>query len=93
MVPIVGQELRLSGQVTYQSARGTFVHDPGAPANLGEALLINVGLAGQYGHVRYFAGVRNLLDDHYFTPVGADTGQINVPQYGRTFFIELAAGF
>ncbi|MFT3839789.1 MAG: TonB-dependent receptor [Myxococcaceae bacterium] len=93
MVPIVGQELRLSGQVTYQSARGTFVHDPSAPANLGEALLINVGLAGQYGHVRYFAGVRNLLDDHYFLPVGADTGQINVPQYGRTFFIELAAGF
>jgi outer membrane receptor protein involved in Fe transport len=93
MVPIVGQELRLSGQLTYQSPRATFKPDPGAPAGLGESLLINVGLAGQYGHVRYFAGVRNLLDDHFFLPAGADTGQIAVPQYVRTFFVELAAGF
>jgi hypothetical protein len=56
-------------------------------------LLLNLGLQGEYGPVRYFAGVRNLLDQVYVLPVSTEAGFGKVQQYGRTLYIELAAGF
>ena len=88
MVPLKEGLVRLSGQGVFQSARraqdGTFT---------GEAFLLNFGLSGEYGPVRYFAGVQNLLDQRYVVPVLSEIAFSKVPQYGRTFFIELSAGF
>jgi outer membrane receptor protein involved in Fe transport len=80
--------VRLSGQATYQSAR----RGPDGVSS-GESLLLNFGFAGDYGPLRYFAGVQNVLDQKYSLPVSSEVGSGRVPQYGRTYFIELAAGF
>ncbi len=88
MVPLKEGLVRLSGQGVFQSGRraqdGTYA---------GEAFLLNFGLSGEYGPIRYFAGVQNLLDQRYVVPVLSETAFSKVPQYGRTFFIELSAGF
>ncbi|MEW6431435.1 MAG: TonB-dependent receptor [Myxococcota bacterium] len=88
LVPLKEGYVRLSGQVTYQSAR-----QAKDGSRIGEALLLNLGLQGEYGPVRYFAGVRNLLDQVYVLPVSTEAGFGKVQQYGRTLYIELAAGF
>ena len=59
------------------------------PDGAGEALLLNVGLSGETEHLRYFAGVQNLLDVQYALPVGREFPQPVVPQYGRTFSVSL----
>jgi hypothetical protein len=89
MVPLYEGAVRLSGQVTYQSARGQGI--PGA--GIGEALLINFGIAGAYGHLKYFAGVQNLLDSRYTLPVASEAGVSSVPQYGRTFLVQVSGNF
>lgn len=88
MVPIKEGLVRVAGQGTWSSGRRA---DDGSM--IGEALLLNVGLSGEYGPIRYFAGVQNLLDQRYTVPVLSEIFYTRVPQYGRTFFIELAAGF
>jgi hypothetical protein len=88
LVPLKQGLVRLSGQGTYQSAR----RGPDG-ISAGEAVLLNFGLSGEYGPVRYFAGVQNLLDQRYALPVASEVGSGRVPQYGRTFFVELAGGF
>ena len=88
MVPLKEGLVRLSGQGIFQSARRA--QDGSA---IGEAFLLNFGLSGEYGPVRYFAGVQNLLDQRYVVPVLSEIAFSKVPQYGRTFFIEVAAGF
>ncbi len=88
MVPLKEGLVRLSGQGVFQSGRRA---QDGTSA--GEAFLLNFGLSGEYGPIRYFAGVQNLLDQRYVVPVLSETAFSKVPQYGRTFFIELAAGF
>lgn len=88
LVPLKEGYVRLSGQLTYQSAR-----QAKDGSRIGEALLLNLGLQGEYGPVRYFAGVRNLLDQVYMLPVSTEAGFGKVQQYGRTLYIELAAGF
>jgi len=88
MVPIKEGLVRLSTQGTFMSGRRA---DDGS--RIGEALLINAGLSGEYGPIRYFAGIQNLLDQRYVVPVLSEIFYTRVPQYGRTFFIELSAGF
>jgi outer membrane receptor for ferrienterochelin and colicins len=88
LVPVKGGVLRLSGQVTYQSARRA-----ADGSRTGEALLLNAGLQGEYGPLRYFAGVRNLLDQRVLLPVSTESGFGKVQQYGRTLYVELAASF
>jgi outer membrane receptor protein involved in Fe transport len=88
LVPVKEGYVRLSGQLTYQSARLA-----GDGSWIGEALLINLGFQGEYGPLRYFAGVRNLLDQKYVLPVSTEAGFGKVQQYGRTLYIELAAAF
>jgi outer membrane receptor protein involved in Fe transport len=88
MVPLKEGLVRLSGQGVFQSARRA---ENGS--QIGEAFLLNFGLSGEYGPVRYFAGVQNLLDQKYIVPVLSEIAFRSVPQYGRTFMIELAASF
>ncbi|HEX4622288.1 MAG TPA: TonB-dependent receptor, partial [Myxococcaceae bacterium] len=86
LVPLLDQALRLAVSARYQSRRQ--IPDPTQPA--GEALLVGVGVSGELSHLRYFAGVDNLLDTGYVVPVGADYGTSPpVPQYGRTFLVRL----
>ena len=88
LVPLKEGLLRLSSQLTYQSSRPDALGRP-----TGEALLVNFGFAGEYGFVRYFAGVQNLLDQRVGLPVSSESGNLVVSQYGRTFWLELTAGF
>ncbi len=74
---------------TYQSARGT---GEGGAEN-GEALLLGVGVSGELANFRYFAGVQNLLDEQYVLPVSAETSLGPVPQYGRTFTLQLTGSY
>jgi outer membrane receptor protein involved in Fe transport len=90
MMPVGNGDMRLATQATYQSARAGGV--PGGPDS-GEALLIGFGLSGDYGPLRYFAGVHNLLDTRYTLPVSEENAIAPVPQYGRTFTLQLTGTF
>ncbi len=89
LVPLGNGDLRLSTQATYQSARGGAKEG----AAYGEALLLGVGLSGEFQRVRYFAGVQNLLDSRYALPLGTERAAAPVPQYGRTFTLQLTGSF
>lgn len=88
MVPIKEGLVRLSTQGVFNSGRR---FDDGSSG--GEFLYLNAGVSGEYGFLRYFAGVQNLLDAKPTLPVLSEIFFTRVPQYGRTFFIELSAGF
>ncbi|WIG94555.1 TonB-dependent receptor [Myxococcus sp. SDU36] len=89
MLPIGAGDMRVATQAIYQSARPT---GPGG-ADSGEALLVGFGLSGDYGPLRYFAGVHNLLDARYALPVSDENSIAPVPQYGRTFTLQLTGTF
>lgn len=89
LVPLANGEVRLATQATYQSAR-----DFGSGGkDSGEALLLSVGLSGEFSRFRYFAGVQNLLDDQYLLPVSAESSNGPLPQYGRTFTLQLTGSY
>jgi outer membrane receptor for ferrienterochelin and colicins len=89
LLPLGDGRVRLSTQVTYQSARSA---GPGG-ADSGEAVLLGVGVSGELSNLRYFAGVQNLLDERYQLPVSAESSSGPVPQYGRTFTLQLTGSF
>jgi len=89
MLPIAQSGVRLAGQATYQSAR----RSPELRSPTGEALLLGFAVSGEYEHLRYFAGVSNLLDVNYALPAGSGSGLTTVPQYGRSFLLELSGSF
>ena len=89
LVPLVGSAVRFSGQAVFQSARRTAQ----VPEGAGEALLLNVGFSGQREHLRYFAGVTNLLDVQYVLPVNDEYRQPTVPQLGRGFLLQLSGSY
>jgi outer membrane receptor protein involved in Fe transport len=89
LLPVGNGDARLATQATYQSSRGGRGGDEGQ----GEALLVSFGLSGEYQRLRYFAGVQNLLDTRYLLPVGEDSAAGAVPQYGRTFTLQLTGSF
>ncbi|MFT3710785.1 MAG: TonB-dependent receptor [Archangium sp.] len=88
MVPIKEGLVRLSAQGVFNSGRR---YEDGSMG--GEFLYLNAGVSGEYGFLRYFAGVQNLLDARPTLPVLSEIAFTRVPQYGRTFFIEVSAGF
>ncbi|MFL5345523.1 MAG: TonB-dependent receptor domain-containing protein [Hyalangium sp.] len=89
LVPLANGEVRLATQANYQSAR-----DFGSGGkDSGEALLLGVGLSGEFSRFRYFAGVQNLLDEQYVLPVSAESSTAPVPQYGRTFTLQLTGTY
>jgi len=89
LVPLGDGEVRLATQATYQSARGIGSDGEGT----GEAVLLGVGLSGELSRLRYFAGVQNLLDEKYALPVSAESSTGPVPQYGRTFTLQLTGSY
>ncbi|XXF78649.1 TonB-dependent receptor [Myxococcaceae bacterium GXIMD 01537] len=89
LVPVGNGDVRLAVQAAYQSARP--VGEGGEDS--GEALLLGFGVSGDYGRLRYFAGVQNLLDAKYSLPLGANISPAPVPQYGRTFTLQLSGTF
>lgn len=88
MAPVYESLLRLSAQAVFNSARRA---ENGQL--IGEQLLLNAGLSGEWRWLRYFAGVRNLLDQQPMLPVLSEINLTRVPSYGRSFFLELAASF
>lgn len=89
LLPVGNGDMRIATQATYQSARVDGL--PGADS--GEALLLGFGVSGDYGRLRYFAGVNNLLDTRYALVVSEDLSSGPVPQYGRTFNLQLTGSF
>jgi outer membrane receptor for ferrienterochelin and colicin len=89
MLPLGESGVRLATQAVYQSARGQTELSPG----LGDALLVNVGLSGDLGWLRYFAGVNNLMDTRYALPASQESGLAPIPQYGRTFLVQLTVSY
>ncbi|AFE08351.1 putative TonB-dependent receptor [Corallococcus coralloides DSM 2259] len=89
LLPVGNGDMRIATQATYQSARVPSV----AGADSGEALLVGFGVSGDYGRLRYFAGVNNLLDSRYAFVVSDDVSAGPVPQYGRTFNLQLTGSF
>ncbi|HEX8440420.1 TonB-dependent receptor domain-containing protein [Archangium sp.] len=89
LLPLGNGDVRLATQATYQSARGLAKEG----ADNGEALLIGMGVSGELAHMRYFAGVQNLLDNRYALPLGEERAAAPVPQYGRTFTLQLTGSF
>ena len=87
LVPIFDNYLRLSMHGLYQSPRGNDLI-----GRTGEALLINLGLSGEYKFLRWYAGVQNLLDQRYRLPIASEGQFESVPQDGRTFWLEISAG-
>ena len=89
MLPLGDGQVRLAAQATYQSARNL-----GEGGNeSGEAVLLGLGLSGEFSRFRYFAGVQNLLDEQYALPVSAESSSGAIPQYGRTFTLQLTGTY
>ncbi|RKH10860.1 TonB-dependent receptor [Corallococcus sp. CA047B] len=89
LLPVGNGDMRIATQATYQSSRVDGI----SGADSGEALLVGFGVSGDYGRLRYFAGVNNLLDSRYAFIVGEDASAGPVPQYGRTFNLQLTGSF
>jgi outer membrane receptor for ferrienterochelin and colicin len=89
LLPLGDGRVRLATQATYQSARSS---GEGTETN-GEAVLLGVGVSGEISRLRYFAGVQNLLDERYALPVSAETSTGAIPQYGRTFTLQLTGSY
>ena len=88
LLPVADGSVRLATQATYQGARGA-----GRGSEGGEALLVGLGVSGDYGRLRYFAGVENLLDADYALPSLAPSAASAVPQYRRTFVLQLTGSY
>lgn len=89
LLPLGASGLRLAAQATYQGPRAS---EDGGP-EVGEALLVNFGLSGELSRLRFFAGVNNLLDTRYQLSATSEAPGLNVPQYGRTFLLQLTASY
>lgn len=85
LLPLGESGARVSAQASYQSPRA------GEPRS--EALLLSFGVLGEWGALRYLASVRNLLDSRYFIPASDEAASRLVPQYGRTFTLQLSAAY
>jgi outer membrane receptor for ferrienterochelin and colicins len=88
LVPVADGSVRLATQATYQGARGDAVGPAG-----GEALLVGFGVSGDHGRLRYFAGVNNLLDSAYALPALTPSAADAIPQYRRTFTLQLTGTY
>ena len=88
LVPVADGSVRLATQATYQDARGGARGPEG-----GEALLLGLGVSGDYGRLRYFAGVNNLLDSAYALPALTPGAADAIPQYRRTFTLQLTGTY
>lgn len=90
MFPISAPFVVGSAEAVYNSAR----LDSEGNAT-GEFLFLNAGLSGELpgGNLRYFAGVRNLLDERPQLPAGPDVPTLTLPTWGRTFVVQLSVAY
>ncbi len=85
LVPLVGPALRVSAQLVFQAAKRR-----GDGSYVGEAGFANLGLSGQVAWVRYFAGLKNLFDAQPLVPNSGGRAAF-IPEYGRSFWVEVGA--
>ena len=90
MFPIVAPLIVGSAEAVYNSDRAAL-----DGSRTGEMLLLNLGLSGELtgSAFRYFAGVQNLLDERAQLPVGEEIPSLTLPNYGRTFVLQLTATY
>jgi len=102
LYPLAGRNLRLGSELVLDSGRhfgwpvGT--NHSSSDSRTDDALLWNLSLSGEYRpyHVRYFAGIFNLLDVHdprAGFPTSVDYRLTLVPRYGRSARAGLAWTF
>lgn len=90
MFPVAAPYVVGSAEAVYNAARLDRFG-----ASTGEFLLINAGLSGDLpsGRFRYWAGVRNLLDERPQLPASPDVSTPTLPAYGRTFVVQLTGSY
>ncbi|MHB8879473.1 MAG: TonB-dependent receptor domain-containing protein [Myxococcaceae bacterium] len=91
LIPLGDTGVRFATQATYQSPR--YVAGQARDEAAGEALLLNFGISGEAGRLRYLAMVSNALDTRYSLPGGDEIAASAVPQYGRTFLLQVSASY
>jgi outer membrane receptor for ferrienterochelin and colicins len=95
MLPVISEALILASELLYTGPRSAPVDASGVRPQVGETLDWNLVVSGSVPrrHLRYQAGVFNLLDQHVELPaVGMPQG-VRVAQYGRTLRLTLGFGF
>lgn len=97
LYPLVPQSLSISTEVIYGGPRRPAGDANGNAALIGEQLLWNLGISGEYARygLRYGAFVENLLDQRVYLPAGPEISFPDhaIPQYGRTVRLQLGAAF
>lgn len=101
LCPLVGQTLRLGSELVLDSGRHFRQDDTTqlpTDNRVDDAVLWNVSFSGEHRpyHLRYFAGIFNLLDVHDVRtgfPTGADSTLSLIPRYGRSMRAGLSLVF
>jgi outer membrane receptor protein involved in Fe transport len=97
LYPLLPQTLSVSTELVYGGPRRSIPNADGSVNLIGERLIWNLGLSGEYSRygLRYGAFVYNLLDQKPLLPAGPEVAFPNhaVPQYGRTLRLQFAAAF
>jgi outer membrane receptor for ferrienterochelin and colicins len=97
LYPLAPAALSLCSELVYGGPRRSIEEPDGRFAQIGEALIWNAGVSGEYPRygLRYGAFVSNLLDERPSLPAGPEISFPNhaVPQYGRMLRLQLAASF
>ncbi|HEY3447690.1 MAG TPA: TonB-dependent receptor [Myxococcales bacterium] len=90
MFPISAPFVVGSAEAVYNAARLDR-----AGLRTGELLYLNAGLSGELpsARFRYWAGVKNLLDERPQLPASPDVSTATLPAYGRTFQVQLTASY
>jgi outer membrane receptor for ferrienterochelin and colicins len=98
LCPLVGSFLRLGSELVLDSGRPFRQDDPALATvdyRTDDALLWNVSFSGTYRalHLRYFAGIFNLLDVHDTRagfPTSVDYPPSLIPRYGRSLRVGIS---
>ncbi len=101
LCPLVGTALRLGSELVLDSGRHFRQDDPTQPLldnRVDDAYLWNLSASGEYRayHLRYFAGLYNLLDVHDMRtgyPTSVDYPPNLIPRYGRSMRAGLSLAF
>ncbi|MGC4114172.1 MAG: TonB-dependent receptor [Myxococcales bacterium] len=90
MFPITAPFVIGSAEAVYNAARLDRIG-----SRTGEFLLLNAGLSGELpsSRFRYWAGVKNLLDERPQLPASPDVRTTTLPSYGRTFLVQLTGSY
>jgi outer membrane receptor protein involved in Fe transport len=92
LYPVAGRSLRLGSELVLDAGRHFDWHAsdatlPSPDNRVDDAVMWNISLSGEYRHLRYFAGVFNLLDVHDARagyPTSVDYRLTLIPRYGRS---------